>query len=148
VKPELHAKILDLLARHDNMTIATVRPDGYPQATTVGYASDGLAIYFGCWVQSQKAHNLQRCDKVSVAIDRDHANWNEIEGLSLGGTARRVTDAEELEKVQALFLEKFPQVAAFGEKQLAGMAIYRVTPSVISVLDYTKGFGHTDLVTV
>jgi hypothetical protein len=24
--------------------------------------------------------------------------------------------------------------------------IFRVTPIVISVLDYTKGFGHTDLV--
>jgi len=29
-----------------------------------------------------------------------------------------------------------------------GTAIFRVTPSVISVLDYTKGFGHSDLVTV
>ena len=27
------------------------------------------------------------------------------------------------------------------------VAIYRVTPKVISVLDYSKGFGHTDLVT-
>jgi hypothetical protein len=26
------------------------------------------------------------------------------------------------------------------------MDIFRVTPSVISVLDYTKGFGHSDLV--
>jgi hypothetical protein len=25
--------------------------------------------------------------------------------------------------------------------------IFRVTPTVISVLDYTKGFGHTDLAT-
>jgi len=25
--------------------------------------------------------------------------------------------------------------------------IFRVTPTVISVLDYSKGFGHTELVT-
>jgi hypothetical protein len=25
--------------------------------------------------------------------------------------------------------------------------IFRVTPAVISLLDYSKGFGHTDLVT-
>jgi len=25
--------------------------------------------------------------------------------------------------------------------------LFRVTPTIISVLDYTKGFGHTDLVT-
>jgi hypothetical protein len=29
----------------------------------------------------------------------------------------------------------------------ADVRIFRVTPTVISVLDYTKGFGHTDLVT-
>jgi hypothetical protein len=29
----------------------------------------------------------------------------------------------------------------------ADVWIFRVTPTVISVLDYSKGFGHTDLVT-
>jgi hypothetical protein len=28
------------------------------------------------------------------------------------------------------------------------IAVYRVVPKVISVLDYSKGFGHADLVTV
>ena len=27
------------------------------------------------------------------------------------------------------------------------VAIFRLVPDVISVLDYTRGFGHTDLVT-
>jgi hypothetical protein len=30
----------------------------------------------------------------------------------------------------------------------ADVRIFRVTPTVISVLDYTKGFAHTDLVTL
>ena len=29
----------------------------------------------------------------------------------------------------------------------APAGLFRVTPNVISVLDYTQGFGHTDLVT-
>jgi len=29
----------------------------------------------------------------------------------------------------------------------ADVRIFRVEPMVISLLDYTKGFGHTDLVT-
>jgi hypothetical protein len=29
----------------------------------------------------------------------------------------------------------------------ADVRIFRVTPTVISVLDYSKGFAHTDLVT-
>jgi hypothetical protein len=148
VPPELHDKILAILGRHNNMTIATLRPDGYPQATTVGYASDGLTLYFGCGADSQKAHNLARDHRVSAAIDEDHRNWREIEGLSLAGIADPVTDTAELAKVEQLFVAKFPQVAAFSTEDRATTRIFRVTPSVISVLDYTKGFGHSDLVTV
>lgn len=148
MSPELRSKILDILARHHNLTIATLRPDGYPQATTVGYASDGLTIYFGCGVHSQKAQNITRDDRVSAAIDEDHANWLEIEGLSIAGRAARVTDPQELEKANSLFTAKFPQVSAFSADMRTAMDIFRVTPSVISVLDYTKGFGHTDLVRV
>lgn len=147
VSPELREKILDILARHENMTIATLRPDGFPQATTVGYASDGLTIYFGCGAQSQKAKNLARDPRVSAAIDKDHDYWMEIEGLSLAGTAHRVNDAAELARVAQLFHAKFPQLAEFSTDPF-DMVLFRVTPTVISVLDYSKGFGHTDLVTV
>ena len=41
---EIRQQILTLLDEHRIMTIATLRPDGWPQATTVGYASEGLAI--------------------------------------------------------------------------------------------------------
>ena len=36
---EIKEKILSLLEQHRIMTIATLRPDGWPQATTVGYAN-------------------------------------------------------------------------------------------------------------
>ena len=40
------------------MTVATLRPDGRPQATTVGYMNDDLTLYFLCGLDSQKAKNL------------------------------------------------------------------------------------------
>ena len=51
-------KILSLLEAHRIMTIATLRPDGWPQATTVGYVNEGLALWFLCGLESQKAKNL------------------------------------------------------------------------------------------
>ena len=42
-----HEKIVKILSGATDMTIATVRPDGYPQATTVGFVNDGVKIYFG-----------------------------------------------------------------------------------------------------
>jgi nitroimidazol reductase NimA-like FMN-containing flavoprotein (pyridoxamine 5'-phosphate oxidase superfamily) len=42
----IRRKILTLLDQHRIMTIATLRADGWPQATTVGYVNDGLTLYF------------------------------------------------------------------------------------------------------
>jgi nitroimidazol reductase NimA-like FMN-containing flavoprotein (pyridoxamine 5'-phosphate oxidase superfamily) len=42
---EIRKKILKLLDQHRIMTLATLRPDGWPQATTVGYANEGLTLY-------------------------------------------------------------------------------------------------------
>jgi nitroimidazol reductase NimA-like FMN-containing flavoprotein (pyridoxamine 5'-phosphate oxidase superfamily) len=41
------------LDQHRVLTIATLRPDGWPQATTVVYANEGLTIYFVCDPGSQ-----------------------------------------------------------------------------------------------
>lgn len=48
-------RIVGLLDSHPVMTIATLRPDGWPQATVVGYVNEGLALYFLCGLDSQKA---------------------------------------------------------------------------------------------
>jgi general stress protein 26 len=81
------------------MTIATIREDGYPQATIVSYVNDGLTIYFGCAARSQKATNIARCDKVSLTVNLPYASWDEIRGLSIGGKAERVADPRELDRV-------------------------------------------------
>ena len=52
-----------------------------------------------------------------------------------------------MERAGQLLLRKFPEgIAEYGSDGLEGVALFRVTPEVISVLDYRKGFGHTDLV--
>ena len=133
-----------------DLTIATVRADGWPQATVVSFACDGLAVYFGTSTQSQKAQNIGRDDRVSATINPPYGDdWNTIRGLSIGGRARRVTDADELTRVGALMMKKFPQIAQFVDFG-AGMemAIFRIDAEVISVLDYSKGFGHVEQLTI
>jgi len=146
---ELRRKILMLLDQHRIMTIATLRPDGWPQATTVGYASEGLTLYFLCGLNSQKAANLARDDRVSLTIDHDTPQVMEITGLSMAGRAQVVTDSTEVDKVLHLLMLKYPQQTSLPLPMptSADVRIFRVTPTVISVLDYSKGFAHTDLVT-
>jgi nitroimidazol reductase NimA-like FMN-containing flavoprotein (pyridoxamine 5'-phosphate oxidase superfamily) len=144
----LRQKILALLDQHRIMTVATLRPDGWPQATTVGYASEGLTLYFLCGLDSQKAANLARDNRLSLTIDHDTSQVMEITGLSMAARAQPVTDPAEAEKVIGLLMRRYPEQTSFTlpMPKVADVRIFRVTPVVISVLDYTKGFAHTDLV--
>ena len=144
----LRNKIIDLLHEHRIMTVATNRPDGWPQATTVGYVSDGLTLYFLCSPQSQKARNLARDNRLSLTIDRDVPDPMAIRGLSMAARAYPVTEAAEIARALDMLATKYPEYAAYPKPKPEEIIFFRVAPEVISVLDYTKGFGHTDLVTL
>jgi nitroimidazol reductase NimA-like FMN-containing flavoprotein (pyridoxamine 5'-phosphate oxidase superfamily) len=146
--PGLRQEIVSILADANDMAIATVREDGYPQATTVSYVNAGLAIYFGCSAESQKAKNIAHSAKVSLTVNLPYASWNEIRGLSIGGKAEPVIDRDEIQQVGELMCQKFAQIAPYAPTELEGIELFRVTPEVVSILDYRKGFGHTDLVSV
>ncbi|RUW86899.1 pyridoxamine 5'-phosphate oxidase family protein [Mesorhizobium sp. M7A.F.Ca.US.010.02.1.1] len=89
--------MINILARCMDMTIATARSDGSPQATVVSFVHDGLLLYFGC-----------------------------------GG----------------MMVQRFPQISAIQPSEAAPVKLFRVRPTIISVLDYSLGFGHTDLVKI
>src|SRR5437016_7690015 len=146
---EIGGKILTLLDQHRIMTVATLRPDGWPQATTVGYVNEGLTLYFLCGLDSQKAANLVRDDRLSLTIDHDTLQVMEITGLSMAARAQAVVDPVEAGKILRMLPLKYPEQASLPGPipTTEQVRIFRVTPTVISVLDYSKGFGHTDLVT-
>jgi general stress protein 26 len=145
----LKDQIISIIDETDDMTIATVRDDGFPQATTVSFMNDGLTIYFGTSAESQKAANITKSDKVSLTINRPYEDWSEIVGLSIGAKASRVTDPEEFETVVQLMFKKFPQIPDYTPTDNSvELAIFRIDPVVISLLDYRQGFGHTELVKV
>lgn len=146
----MRRKILALLDGHRIMTIATLRPDGWPQATTVGYVNDGLTLWFLCGLQSQKARNLAGDDRVSITIDHDTPDMMAITGLSMAARAHRVTDRDEALKVLRMLPLKYPDAppttAQMKMPEPEEVALFRVVPEIISVLDYAQGFAHTDLV--
>jgi nitroimidazol reductase NimA-like FMN-containing flavoprotein (pyridoxamine 5'-phosphate oxidase superfamily) len=144
----LRRKILALLDEHRIMTVATLRPDGWPQATTVGYVNEGLTLYFLCGLESQKARNIARDNRISLTIDHDTADVMAITGLSMAAHAYPVEDRAEAEKVLQMLPAKYPDSPPLPVKMPTPdeVRLFRVVPVVISVLDYSKGFGHTDIV--
>ncbi|WP_245505844.1 hypothetical protein [Rhizobium sullae] len=86
---------------------------------------------------------------MSLTIDHDTPQVMEITGLSMAARAQAVVDRGEAEKILRMLPLKYPeQVSLPGPMPTPEQVrIFRVTPTVISVLDHSRGFGHTDLVT-
>jgi PPOX class probable F420-dependent enzyme len=142
---ELKAQILDLLDEHKLMAVATVRPDGWPQTTLVGYAHDGLNLYFVVAAGSQKATNIARDGRVSIALG--HEAPTRLRGLSMAALAEVVTDLAEIDAINTLLIDRYPGQAPFSPRETNSVLV-RATPTIVSIIDVGKGPGEPRLVSV
>jgi hypothetical protein len=132
-------KAIDFLSRRRIMAIATLRPDGWPQNTMVGYANDELLLYFA---------NILRDDRVSIAIGEPFADPHEVTGLSLAARASEVTDGVQREHAHELLWSRHPEFKTFQKPDLTKAALMRAYPDVVTIIDYTEEFGHTEQIRV
>jgi general stress protein 26 len=151
--------ILRLLEDHRLMAVGTNRPDGWPQVTTVGYVNDGFLLYCFVAARCQKHQNILRDPRVSIAIASDTHQPLETRGLSLAGRAFVVTDRQEFDRVGGLRRQRYPEYAEMPQALLEdgaartaprpfpdAVVLLRIEPQLFSVVDYTKGFGHSDVI--
>lgn len=135
---DLTPRILAILDEHRLMAVATLRPDGWPQATMVGYVHDGLTLYFAAAVVSQKVANIRRDGRVSIALG--HEEPARLRGLSIGARAEVVSDVAEIDAVNSLLAERYHEQSRFSPREIASVLV-RATPSVISIIDLGKEPG-------
>jgi nitroimidazol reductase NimA-like FMN-containing flavoprotein (pyridoxamine 5'-phosphate oxidase superfamily) len=141
-------RVTEILGSHRLMAISTLMPDGSPQATLVGYANDGLLIYFVISREGQKFANIQRDQRVAIAIGRDVENPAEIKELSISGVASEVTDPNQRNHAIDLLLDRRPGLKNLPRPSSERSAVMRVAPRIITISDYSRGFGHADQLTL
>jgi hypothetical protein len=78
-----------------------------------------------------------------LTIDHETPDVTEITGLSMAAHAQSVYNPAEASKALQMLRLKYPLLPVSMPEDVT---IFRVTPTIISVIDYSKGFGHTDLV--
>lgn len=143
----LRTQIIDLIQAGSTLTLATLREDGWPQATAVAYANTGLTLYVATGADAQKVHNIRRCPKVSLTINGNNPDWATLQGLSMAALAEVIDSASERQQAARLLKKKFPSLSEFGDPEhQTGWALLRIAPKIVSLIDYTKGYGHTLLV--
>ncbi|MGN6057293.1 MAG: pyridoxamine 5'-phosphate oxidase family protein, partial [Sphingomicrobium sp.] len=119
-----------------------------PKATMVSYANDDILIYFIVSRQSQKFANIERDDRVSLVIGHDFHDPSTIRGVSIAARASEVRDPRQRAQAVKLLLERHPGLRKLERPEAGHSAVMRANPEIITILDYSKGFGHADLLTV
>lgn len=137
----LEERIVALLRSHQLMTLATIRPDGFPQATMVNYINDGLTLYFATDAASQKVGNIRLNNKVSLAISSRTDDFYKLLGLSMSGIATRILDSKLSDDLALRLFRRLPQSKKFVPEDLKQLAVFSVAPVAISLVDYAAGFG-------
>ncbi|MFZ0266112.1 pyridoxamine 5'-phosphate oxidase family protein [Caulobacter sp.] len=134
----LGRRVQSILAENRIMAVATLRADGWPQTTMVGYVYDGLVLYFVINRASQKLANTAHDPRVSIAIGHHESDEAGPRGLSLAATVTEVTDADAVRRLNALIQERYPEQAVFTPSG-ASIAVMKALPVMISLIDPASG---------
>ncbi|HEU4696416.1 MAG TPA: pyridoxamine 5'-phosphate oxidase family protein [Sphingomicrobium sp.] len=139
---------ITILDHHRIMAISTLRPDGWPQTTIVGYANEGFDIFFLIFRSSQKFQNIAHDGRVSIAVGEEPENLAELEAVYAGGHAVEVTEPNQRDYAWRLLVQRHPNLADFEDPDFKDTALMRATCKYVSTLDFTKGFGHKEELTL
>ncbi len=139
---------LKILDTHRIMSISTVRPDGWPQTTIVGYANTGFEIFFMIFRASQKFANIQLDGRVSIAIASEPVELSELKAVYAGANAVEITGAKERNEVWRLLTQRHPNLSGFKIPGAGETAFMRANCKYVSVLDYSQGLGHKEQLTI
>jgi len=139
---------IDILNTNRIMTIATVRPDGWPQATIVGYANEGWSLYFVVYRNSQKFANIARDSRVAVTVGHEPPEINQIKAIYAGCEVSELTDLREQSHAWDLLAQRHPNLTDLAPSRSEEVATMIAHCRHVSVLDYAQGLGHTDELTI
>ena len=142
----MEQKAVKILDQYRLMTIATLRADGWPQATMVNYANEGLLLYFIISRQSQKFANIARDSRVSIMVGRDFDDPSQIKALSGAANASEVGDPAQRERPRRGVMFVISSPSGAGKTTLCRRLISEVPGVELSVSATTRSPrpGETD----
>ena len=132
--------ILDFLAAHNTLTLATAGADGGPHAAALFYAyTPDLRLVFLSDPESKHGQHIGKGEVVAATIQADGQEWRRITGLQMHGFAEPADDA-----MRSVYLARFPFVSTASSltRAMEKVQFYQITPTWIRLIDNRLGFGH------
>jgi len=137
----LLTRVKQFLGEQSTLVLATRGKEGNPQTAPLFYVSNqDLKLYFLSKPDSDHAKNIFKDPNVAVSIFFETANWQEIRGLQLEGTAAMIISTDERKAAMALFSSKFPFVVDMAAR-VSSSEWYGVSPNWLRWIDNRRRFG-------
>jgi nitroimidazol reductase NimA-like FMN-containing flavoprotein (pyridoxamine 5'-phosphate oxidase superfamily) len=146
--PDLRRSIVSMLSGHRTMMLATSRADGWPQASALNYANDGLTLYCAIPRDEKVFTDVLRDSRISVAIADDARTPADMKTLRLTGRAHLVDGGNEYERVRGVFVERFPERSGWPAPNPLAAPFLRIVPDFISIVDRAIGLNRSACVAV
>ena len=144
----LRAEIEAFIAAHHTVTLATVAEDGSAHAASLLYAQEGLSVVWTSDRASRHSLHLEARRRVMATIAPDYSDFAAIRGVQMAGEAERLSGVIDIARACALLTARYAFLAQLAGAPAALRAawdkasFYRLTPSRITLIDNTRGFGH------
>ncbi|MBJ6724345.1 pyridoxamine 5'-phosphate oxidase family protein [Geomesophilobacter sediminis] len=130
--------------------LAYVREDGTPQLRSMGsFVPDGLKLYFSTRKDAAKVGEIGKQERITFFFEHEGQELNQWQNVHLAGPAARVEEGEEYRRAVQLLSERNPRFKERVEKgELPNIQLFRLDTEEVEFLDYGKGFGHVEKVTL
>ncbi|MBI3079278.1 MAG: pyridoxamine 5'-phosphate oxidase family protein [Deltaproteobacteria bacterium] len=149
----LRETILAYMREHNVLSLAVAGEDG-PWAASLFYVNDGLTLYFLSDPLARHGQAVARDPRVAATINEDYREWKEIKGIQMEARCELVTSEAERLRAMALYIKKYPFVAAFFSpasllsktirEKVGKVKLYRLQVERVWFIDNEKGFGYRE----
>jgi uncharacterized protein YhbP (UPF0306 family) len=133
--------VLDYLAEHKKLTLATASATGVPHAASYMFVNRGALLYFWARPETATAKQIEQNPVVSFTIDDYVDDWAKMKGVQGTGECRVVLNAGEITEAVRAFADKYP--AVHGTGRTTNISFFKVTPTQLQFIDNTEG-GRAD----
>ncbi len=126
------AELLDFLQKHRLGVLATVSPNGDPEAAVVGIAvTDRLEVVFDTLDTTRKCHNLRKHANIALVI-----GWDDEMTVQLEGVADEPA-GPELDRLKTTYFAVYPD--GESRQSWSGITYFRVRPTWARYSDFHDG---------
>jgi PPOX class probable F420-dependent enzyme len=134
-------ELRDYLEREKVMQVATMGPRGVPHVTPLWFVPDGDELIAWTYAKSQKAKNLERDPRATVAIE-DGVEYHELRGVMMECDVEITHETEQVAEVGDALVERYAggsdEAREAFRKQAPKRVGLRFKPSRVVSWDHRK----------